>query len=125
VEFAGTVPDIWPHLARADVFALASRTEAFGIAVVEAMAAGLPVVAAAVGGVPELVSPGVTGELFPPGDHRALAAHLLRLLREPELRGRMGAAAQQAAEGYRLKETVRKYCALYADLLRRPEMAQP
>ena len=66
VEFVGAVPEVWPYLAGADVFALASKSEAFGIAIVEAMAAGLPVVAPAVGGIPELVIPGVNGELFPP-----------------------------------------------------------
>jgi len=97
VDWTGPVDDVWPLLARSDVFALPSLSEAYGIAVAEAMAAGLPVVASAVGGVPELVDEGVTGELFPPGDHDALARHLLRLLEAPELRRRMGDAARVAA----------------------------
>lgn len=116
VEFAGAVPEVWPYLADAHVFALASQSEAFGIAIVEAMAAGLPVVAPAVGGIPELVRPGESGELFHPGDHDALAGHLVRLLTSPELRARMGAAAREAAEPYRMEHSVERYVQLFSDL---------
>jgi glycosyltransferase involved in cell wall biosynthesis len=109
VEMTGPVADVWPVLARADVFALPSLSEAYGIAVAEAMAAGLPVVASAVGGVPELVEDGVTGELFPVGDHRALAAHLVRILGSPELAARMGAAARAAAEQMRRARSIDRY----------------
>lgn len=117
VEFPGEVCDAWPYLADAHVFALASRAEAFGIAVVEAMAAGLPVVASAVGGIPELVVPGVTGELFPAGDHEALARQLVLLLRSPELRARLGAAGRAAAEPLRRRNTVPRYIDLFQQLL--------
>lgn len=117
VEFKGAVPEVWSHLAAADVFALASLSEAFGIAIVEAMAAGLPVVAAATGGIPELVVPGVTGELFPPQDHVAMAGHLVRLLRSADTRMAMGSAGRKAADRYRMDETVRRYFDLYAELL--------
>ena len=109
VEITGPVPEVWPELARGHVFALASTTEAFGIAIVEAMAAGLPVVASDVGGIPELVEVGVTGELFPPGDSAALAAHLIRILAAPDLRSRMSDAARAAAAGRRLSVTVPRY----------------
>jgi glycosyltransferase involved in cell wall biosynthesis len=116
VEFLGSIPEVWPLLAGADVFASASRSEAFGIAIAEAMAAGLPVVAPAVGAIPELVVPGVTGELFPPGDHRALAGHLARMLRSAELRARMGTAARQAADGLRMERAVERYFDLFDDV---------
>ncbi|MDQ4129502.1 MAG: glycosyltransferase family 4 protein, partial [Actinomycetota bacterium] len=119
VEFAGAVPSIWTYLAAADVFALASETEAFGMAIVEAMGAGLPVVAPDVGGVPELVVPGVTGELFPPGDHHALAARLIDLLASPERRARMAAAALDKAQPLRMEHTLPRYFALYDELLER------
>ena len=116
VLFTGSDPDIWPHLRDADVFALASRSEALGIAVMEAMAAGLPVVASAVGGIPELVDPGVTGHLFAPGDHVALAAHLIDLLSSPEQRERMSTASEVAARSMHMSETVRRYFELYTVL---------
>ncbi|MDQ4071214.1 MAG: glycosyltransferase family 4 protein [Actinomycetota bacterium] len=119
VHFAGVVDEVWPYLAEAHVFTLGSRSEAFGVAIAEAMAAGLPVVAPAVGGVLDLVSPGVSGQLFPKEDHAAMARHLVRLLTSPEERARMGAAAKQAANSYRIERTVASYFSLYDEILRR------
>ncbi len=117
VQFAGTAPEIWPLLAKADVFALTSVSEAFGMAIVEAMAAGLPVVAPDVGGIPELVVPGVCGELFPPGDHLRLAEHLVNLLTSPETRAEVATAARRAAEPLRMEHTLPLYFDLYEELL--------
>ena len=109
VEITGPVEEVWPYLAQGHVFALASHSEAYGIAVAEAMAAGLPVVASAVGGIPELVAEGVTGELFPVGDRDLLAAHLVRILQSPELRRRMGEAGRAAAEPLRMERSADRY----------------
>lgn len=117
VHLAGRTPDIWVHLAEADLFALASPSEALGIAVMEAMAAGLPVVASDVGGIPELVTPGVTGELFPVRGQRELAAKLIALLESPERRAAMSAAAVEAAESMRMEGSVAEYFRLYDALL--------
>lgn len=76
--------DLRPLLRQAGLLALSSRTEALPNVVLEAMAAGLPVAATAVGGVPEMVTPARTGWLAPPGDPPALAAALRRLLANPE-----------------------------------------
>jgi glycosyltransferase involved in cell wall biosynthesis len=76
-----------------DVFVLPSRSEAFPLATLEAMAAGIPVVATAVGGVPEQVQHLETGILVPPDDARSLGDWLVRLHDEPELRRRLGEAA--------------------------------
>ena len=116
VRFVGDVPDVWPFLASAHVFALASPYEAFGIAIAEAMAAGLPVVAPAVGGILDLVSSGTSGALFPPGDTRALAGHLIRLLRSPEASSAMGASAKEAARSFRIGRTVQRYYDLYDEM---------
>ena len=92
VTFLGWQSNIASVLARWDAFALPSLEEGFGIAALEAMAAGLPVVATAVGGIPELVEDGRTGWLVPPGNSAALAERLRELLRNPEQRSAMGTA---------------------------------
>lgn len=81
--------------ARAAVVVLPSHREGLPLCVLEAMAHGRPVVASAVGGIPELVEDGVTGLLVPPGDTEALRSALERLLADPVLRRRMGRAAKR------------------------------
>ena len=98
VEFLGARRDVPELLAAADLFVLSSRSEGLPISVLEAMAAGLPVVATNVGGVSELVVDGETGFLVPPADPRALAEAVGRLLRDPHLRHRFGAAGRRRAE---------------------------
>ncbi len=117
VHMAGRVAAVWPQLADADVFVLASPSEALGIAIMEAMAAGLPVVATDVGGIPELVRPGVTGELFAVRDHAALAAKLVALLESPERRAAMSAAAVREAQAMRMERAVEDYFELYGRLI--------
>ncbi|MCC6848923.1 MAG: glycosyltransferase [Deltaproteobacteria bacterium] len=99
VRFLGRVEDVAPLLAAADALVMPSRREGLGVAALEAMAAGLPVVASRVGGLPEAVVDGETGLLVPPGDAAALAAALARLAADPALAGRLGAggAARAAA----------------------------
>lgn len=96
--------DLVPNDARllelyrsSDVFAMPSRAETFGIAVVEASATGLPVVASHVGGLTDIVADGDTGIVVPPGDAEALLRALRTLAADGELRRRMGAAARARA----------------------------
>lgn len=103
-ERVRVVGDLQPNDARlidlyrsADVFVLPTKAEAFGIAAVEASASGLPVVATRVGGLVDIVDEGVSGYLLEPGDGRALAAVLERLVVDAELRQQMGAAARARA----------------------------
>ncbi|MGZ4415269.1 MAG: glycosyltransferase, partial [Gaiellaceae bacterium] len=86
-------------LADADVFVLASRSEGLPLSVIEAMAAGLPVVASDVGGLRELVLESQTGVLVPSGDPAALADALRPLLRDRALRRRLGSAGRERAKG--------------------------
>ena len=96
----GFVPhdELGPLYDRAAVVAVPSRREGFGVACAEAMAHGRPVVAAAVGGLLDLVVDEETGLLVPPGDVGALREALLRLLADEELRARLGANARRRAE---------------------------
>lgn len=98
VEFAGEVPDVRPHLEDADVFVLSSLSEGMPVSILEAMAAGLPVVASALPGLEEVVVDGETGLLVAPGDAAALAAGLGRLVDDPALRRSLGTAGRARAE---------------------------
>lgn len=90
----GRVGDVASVLRRADVLVHPARWEGFGLALLEAMLAGLPVVASRVSSIPEIVADGETGVLVPPDDPAALAAALERVLREP---GDLGAAGRERA----------------------------
>jgi len=100
VRFAGFRRDIGACLAAADVVALPSRREGLGVAALEAMAAGLPVIASRVGGLAEAVVHGETGLLVPPEDPDALAAALARLVADGELRARLGHAGRARAAAF-------------------------
>jgi glycosyltransferase involved in cell wall biosynthesis len=93
VRFLGHVSDVPAVLHAAGAFAFPSRMEAAPNALIEAMAAALPVVASAAGGIPEVVVHERNGLLVPPGDPDALAAALLRLFSEPALAARLSLAA--------------------------------
>lgn len=97
LEMIGLTNEIPTVLAGADVYAHPSLAEAFGLAIAEAMACGLPVVASRVGGIPELVEDGQTGLLTEPRDVGGLARALDQLASDPALRRRMGALARQRA----------------------------
>src|SRR5207245_5887777 len=98
-SFLGHREDVPALLAQADAFVLPSRSEAFPNSVVEAMAAGLPVVACAVGGLLDLVEPGRTGLLVPPDDPAALASALESLIASPERAMSLGAEARGEIAG--------------------------
>lgn len=118
VTFTGFRRDIPELLAGADVFTLPSRSEGLPLGAVEAMAAGKPLVATAVGGLAELVQDGVTGLEVPVDDAAGLAEALVRLARNPALRERMGEAGRRFVQGQFSVETmVAAHDALYRQLL--------
>lgn len=118
VTFRGYQPDPEPALAAAQLFVLSTRSEALPRSVLEAMRAGLPVVASDVGGMGEAVEHGVSGLLVPPEDAKSLAASLDELLTDPALRGRFGAAGRSAYErGFRLERTVEETLAVYRAIM--------
>lgn len=118
VRFLGLREDIPLLLAGADLFMHTSTKEAHPRAVIEAMAAGLPVAAFAVAGVSETVDDGMTGFLLPYGDVAGLAVAACRLLEEPDLAARMGAAGRRrAAQSFTGEGTARKVEELIGEVL--------
>ena len=97
-SFWGHSEEVPSRLCAADVFVLPSRSEAFPNAVLEAMAAGLPVVASAVGGILEVVQDGQTGLLVPPGRPDALAEAVCRLMADRDLSFRLAGAGRALVE---------------------------
>ncbi len=98
IEFTGSTGSISSLLSQAQIFVLTSRSEGFPRSILEAMRAGLPVVASGVGGVSEAVINGTTGIVVPREDPAALCSALGTLIGGPDLRGRMGAAARRRYE---------------------------
>jgi glycosyltransferase involved in cell wall biosynthesis len=110
----GRVPDVAAWLRRASVYAQPSRWEGFGLAVLEAMICGLPVVATNVSSLPELVADGDTGVLVPPDDPAALARGVTRALAEPDL-GHAG--YERARREFSVAQMADRTAALYTSLL--------
>jgi glycosyltransferase involved in cell wall biosynthesis len=126
VRLLGHRQDIDTVFTALDVFVLPSRSEGLSNTILEAMAAGLPVVATHVGGADEMVVDGATGLLVPPASPQALAAALRRLLLDPALRTTMGHAGRARVEkDFDLAETVRQYEGLYTDLARERGLPMP
>jgi glycosyltransferase involved in cell wall biosynthesis len=118
VTFAGMRSDVPKILAALDVFVSSSLWEGMPNAILEAMAAGLPVVATAVGGTPEVVEDGVTGLLVPPGDPKALAEAIACLLQDIDLRQQMGQAGRgRVTQHFSIERMVERTQTLYEQLL--------
>jgi glycosyltransferase involved in cell wall biosynthesis len=119
-SFLGHQDDVHSKLAASDLFVLPSRSEAFPNAVLEAMAAGLPIVATGAGGILELIENDRTGLLVPPDDPAALADRICRLMSTPELASRLGAAARaEAHAGYSFDRMIAAFESLYLTQLAR------
>jgi sugar transferase (PEP-CTERM/EpsH1 system associated) len=120
VDFLGTRTDIPDVLLGFTLFTLSSITEGISMTILEAMACGLPVVATDVGGNREIVNPPECGLIVPARDPQALANAYLELLRDPNRRAEMGAAAQRRVEQhFSLDMMVKEYQELYEMLLRK------
>ncbi len=114
VLLLGTRRDMPELYASFNVFILPSLNEGMPLTVLEAFASGLPVVATRIGAIPSVVQDGVSGILVDPGDVGSLAAAILKLAREPELRTRMGAAGRQKVRAeYTASSMAHKYLDLY------------
>jgi len=126
VRFAGFRPDVQRFLPCIDVIAHPATMEGLGIALLEAAAARRPLVAAAVGGIPEIVLDGETGLLVPPGEPQALAAAVIRLLSDPDLRARLGRRGRELVQQrFSIRAMVAGNLAVYTDLLGEARCPRP
>lgn len=119
VHFLGARDDIPDLLGIADIYVQPSRVEGFGIAVLEAMAAGIPVVTSAIPGVSEVV--GQAGLQFPAGNERELAKCLTRLLADADLRCKLSSQGRARAAKFSIDQTAREHLSLYETILRAPK----
>lgn len=117
VRFLGNQPAARRWLQAADVYVQPSLSEGLSIALLEAMASGLPIVATQVGAAGKLIGDGKHGLLVPPGDTTALSVALQRLLADPAVRSRLGRGAQQAAQPYSAEQMCNNYARLMTELL--------
>ena len=118
VRFLGKVDNVADVLRGGDLFLLPSQTESFGLAALEAMACAVPVLASAVGGLPEVVVEGETGFLTPVGDVDGMIDRALRVLRDDALHARLKAGAAHRALEFAADRIVPRYEQLYEDVLR-------
>jgi len=117
VRFLGFQADVPGLLAALDLFVLSSHLEGLCTSLMDAMAAGLPVVATAAGGIPEVVEDGSTGVLVPPRDPAALAGAILDLLADPGRRERLGGAGRESVRRFDRTRTVEGTLAVYSEVL--------
>ena len=118
VEFLGYRNDADALMAASDVVVSCSSYEAFARCVTEALALARPVVATAVGGIPEIIRDGETGILVPPGDPQAMATAILRLLDDPGLAARLGSAGRAfVAEHLTIEAQASALASLYREVL--------
>jgi len=118
VHLLGFRPDVGSVLAAADVFAMPSLSEGLPLALLEAMRAGLPIVATDVGGIRSALADGEAGLLVPPANPHAFADALARIIAEPGLAPLLGARAESVGEAeFDFQHTADSYASLYATLL--------
>jgi len=118
VHLLGFRPDVGSVLAAADVFAMPSLSEGLPLALLEAMRAGLPIIASDVGGIRTALANGEAGQLVLPGDPQDLATALDWILSQPSVAAGLGARAEtRAVEEYDFQHTADCYASLYATLL--------
>jgi len=117
VCFLGKMTDPEAIVASCDLFLLASEAESFGLAALEAMACGVPVVSTDVGGTSEVVEDGVAGLLNPLGDVAAMTANALKILSDPETLARFRAGALRSAARFDLPKVLPRYEELYHEVV--------
>ena len=112
VRFLGSQSNVYPYLKDADIFLLPSKYEGMPMTIIEAMGTGLPVVATAVGGVPDMLKQEQSG-LLTACEPDAVAEAVIRLAKDPALRERLGRAAKQESRRFSAETMAERYCAAY------------
>ena len=113
IRFLGQRRDIPELISLSSVVVLPSLAESFGFALLEAMSLGKPVVAAATGGIPEVVKNGISGQLVPQGEHSPLAAAIIRILTDQSLADSYGRAGQEQAAKFTFEQMICGYEKVY------------
>lgn len=113
VHFLGIINDVNRVLNNSDVFVMCSMDEAFGLAITEAMATGLPVIVTETGGMPEQVIHNVNGIVVPPNDPASLAEAIVNILKSESERARLGNMAKRTAAEFDLNKMTNEYYELY------------
>lgn len=121
VHFAGYVPNPYAWLQTADIFVSPSRWEAFGIALVEAMALGLPIIATETDGTKDIIDPYVDGVVVPVGDAGALSQAILELASSPERRVALGQKAREKSKRYDAPIVAARYASVLNQVLTREQ----
>jgi glycosyltransferase involved in cell wall biosynthesis len=117
ILFVGHQSDPWPYFCAADLFVLSSHTEGSPLVLFEAMAAGLPIIATSVGGVPEVVENGSTAMLVPAGDAQRLAGVLRELVNSRERAAALGAAAYDSLRRFSPEKYSTRLANLYRNVI--------
>jgi N-acetyl-alpha-D-glucosaminyl L-malate synthase BshA len=119
VHFLGEQDQLEPLFFCADLFLLPSEQESFGLTALEAMNCGVPVIGSAVGGMPEVITHGETGYLFPVGDIATMAAYAVALLTDPARLELFSTQAKRRAEqNFNADEIIPRYEAFYEEILK-------
>lgn len=106
IMFPGAIPESWRYLKAFDVFVFPSKKEGLPYAILEAMQAGVPIVASDVGGIPEIIEDNVNGFLIKSNDHEALAEKILQILENPALAQKFSAASRQKLKEFSLQKMI-------------------
>lgn len=117
VIFAGSMPDINVALHAMDLFVLPSRSEAFGLSILEAMRAGIPVIASRVGGIPEIITDNYNGLLFESGNVKNLSAAMLQLLNNKRLQNKLVSHYPETLRKFSAKNMVKAIEEVYVSAL--------
>ena len=112
ISFLGSQTDVYPFLREADIFLLPSKFEGMPMTIIEAMGTGLPIVASAVGGVPDMLEDYTSGVLIP-CEPEAIAQAVLELLNQESLRKKLGTAARENSVAFGAEHMARCYCEIY------------